>query len=133
MTASSRGGVCSLNAFVVSWLHVSGIVYGMGPGLLAQKLGLTLRDASTLMRSFSSRYPLIKRWEHHVRQPTFRHTVSIHLKSADLHGFAARFYWSCVHADPELCPSMLGIAYPFQEKAAPPRFALENWSQESSG
>jgi DNA polymerase I-like protein with 3'-5' exonuclease and polymerase domains len=45
---------------------VYGIVYGMGPGLLAQKLGVALHEASALMRSFSARYPLIKRWEHHT-------------------------------------------------------------------
>ena len=36
-----------------------GIVYGMGIGLLAQKLDLHMHEASALMRSFAGKYPLI--------------------------------------------------------------------------
>lgn len=41
---------------------VYGIVYGMGIGLLAQKLDLHMHEASSLMRSFNSKYPLIQKW-----------------------------------------------------------------------
>jgi DNA polymerase I-like protein with 3'-5' exonuclease and polymerase domains len=41
---------------------VYGIIYGMGVPVLAARLGVSMSEASTLMRSFSSRFPTIRRW-----------------------------------------------------------------------
>lgn len=135
VTISVRGATeFSLTGWL-AWSRVSGIVYGMGPGLLAQKLGLTLRESSTLMRSFSARYPLVKRWEHQVRPGDITATAALYrFTCCLLTGRLSRanmpvplFAVHKCHLDSKPRPSMLGVTHTVQEKAAPPRFALEDW------